>query len=98
MSNGAVPFTDTQSGLFSRRFYRLALPSGPPWFEDCRWATGCMAFDLVGEPGHMLVVEASTNLQDWTAIATNALDSVPLPFTDPHAAQFPQRFYRLLEP
>jgi hypothetical protein len=45
-----------------------------------------------------VVVEASTNLANWTPIATNVLGSTPTPFSDPQSAQFSRRFYRLLMP
>ena len=98
LTNPFVPFTDPQSAQFRQRFYRLVLPYGAPWIEECRFASGQLTFDLVGEPGRTLVVEASTNLQHWTALATNTPATVPFPFTDPQSAQFSRRFYRLLEP
>jgi len=98
LSDQPVPFTDPQSALFPRRFYRLVLPYGAPWLEESRWAGGQMTFNPVGMPGGTVVVEASTNLATWAPIATNVLGNTPTPFTDPQSAQFSQRFYRLLKP
>jgi hypothetical protein len=39
-------------------------------------------------------VEASTNLVNWSPLATNTLNGHPFPFSDPAAASLPQRFYR----
>jgi hypothetical protein len=53
-------------------------------------------FTGLGEPGGTYVVEASTDLNQWTAVATNQA-SVPegrFLFSDPHGANPPQRFYR----
>ena len=41
-----------------------------------------------------MVVESSTNLVNWTSLATNTLGNGPLYFSDPAAEDFPQRFYR----
>ena len=98
LSDAPVVFSDPQGAQFGQRFYRLVLPYGPPWIEECRSTNGQLAFDLVGEPGGTLVIEASPNLQQWTAIATNALNNVPFPFSDPQSGQLSQRFYRLLKP
>jgi hypothetical protein len=40
-----------------------------------------------------VVVEASTNLQDWTPVSTNTLVNGTSAFVD--SANYPQRFYRL---
>jgi hypothetical protein len=42
----------------------------------------------------VVVVEASTNLVSWMALATNTLGAAPLRFNDPDWTNFPQRFYR----
>jgi hypothetical protein len=42
-----------------------------------------------------VVIEASRDLRTWTPLQTNTLGAVPLPFSDPLAALFPTRFYRL---
>ena len=49
-------------------------------------------FQVAGVTGFLYVVEASTNLRDWVAIATN---TAPFTFTDSQSAAFPQRFYRV---
>lgn len=55
-------------------------------------ASNRFGFDLIG-PFSSVVVEASTSLSDWTALATNAITDEPLRFSDPLAGQS-QRFYR----
>jgi hypothetical protein len=52
----------------------------------------------VGELGRTVIVEASSNLADWTPLATNILGTDPITFTDPESGLFNQRFYRLLMP
>jgi hypothetical protein len=58
---------------------------------------GYSSFQMTGEPGWTVVVQASTNLVNWTPVATNVLGSIPTPFSDPESAQFSQRFYRLVK-
>jgi hypothetical protein len=42
----------------------------------------------------VVIVETSTNLLSWTALATNTLGAAPLHFIDPGWTNFHQRFYR----
>jgi hypothetical protein len=51
-------------------------------------------FDISGGSNQVVVVEASTNLVSWTALATNTLGAAPLHFIDTGWTNFPQRFYR----
>ncbi len=50
-------------------------------------------FNLIG-PFTNIVVEWSTDLVSWTALATNTLSTGLLHFSDPDSANFPHRFYR----
>jgi hypothetical protein len=80
----------------------FSLSLGPPAplavFAPAMLSNGCFSFQINGEPGWTVVVQASTNLVDWTPIATNVLGSAPLPFHDPDNTQFRGRFYRLAKP
>ena len=51
-------------------------------------------FDISGNSNQVVVVEASTNLVSWTALATNTLGAATLHFIDPDWTNFQQRFYR----
>jgi hypothetical protein len=42
-----------------------------------------------------VVVEATTNLQDWTPVSTNTLVNGTSAFVDSTWINYPQRFYRL---
>ena len=55
---------------------------------------GQFGFDLAGVAGQTFVLEASTNLADWTVLATNSFGASPLHFGDTNAPHFPRRFYR----
>jgi len=98
LTNSPLGFVDPESPLYPKRFYRLMDAAGVALMEQQRWSGGQFHLNLVGELGRTVVVEASSNLADWTPIATKVLSTDPIPFTDPQSALFPQRFYRLLKP
>jgi hypothetical protein len=53
--------------------------------------TGKPAFNVSGVNNYLYVVQASTDLVHWVAVATNV---APFSFVDPNASQFSRRFYR----
>lgn len=53
--------------------------------------SGQFALNVSGVPKYQYVVQASTNLMDWTSVQTN---TAPFTFVDSNASQFQQRFYR----
>jgi uncharacterized delta-60 repeat protein len=52
------------------------------------------SFNVAGIPDQIVVIEASTDLVDWTPLSTNTLYSNRVYFTDPASAPMPSRFYR----
>ena len=66
--------------------------ASPPAFND-----GGLQFELSGATNEKnYVLQASSNLTQWTSIETNAPLTVPFFFTDPNASNFSTRFYRVL--
>lgn len=59
-----------------------------------RVASGGFQLALSGIAGQTFVVQASTNLVNWTPISTNVLTSTQLNWVDPAASAFTSRFYR----
>jgi hypothetical protein len=55
---------------------------------------GAVALTISGDPHQTVVVEASTNLAQWTPVLTNTMTAAPLTWVDPASASLPQRFYR----
>jgi uncharacterized delta-60 repeat protein len=51
-------------------------------------------FDVSGTIGQSVIVEASTDLVNWTSLTNITLGSGPFFFSDPSATNFPARFYR----
>jgi len=62
--------------------------------EQPGWLGGQFNLNLVGELGRTVLLEASTNLVNWTALATNLLGESPCCFSDAGSTNFPARFYR----
>jgi hypothetical protein len=52
---------------------------------------------LSGLAGKTYVLQASTNLLDWTPIATNVAGSAAFEMMDVDATNIPYRFYRVVE-
>ncbi|MBI2927215.1 MAG: Ig-like domain-containing protein, partial [Verrucomicrobia bacterium] len=58
--------------------------------------TGQLQFELAGQPGSALVIEASTNLIEWVPLVRTNLATGRFNFVDEPAANVPWRFYRAL--
>ena len=52
------------------------------------------AFNITGQSNQVVIVETSSDLRNWSPLATNTLSGHPFSFTDPTPATLPQRFYR----
>jgi len=63
------------------------------------YENGAFQFQVSGTTGPDYVIGATTNLADWSDIATNLAPATPFPFTDGAAGSFSNRSYRVrLEP
>lgn len=56
--------------------------------------SNALQFSIAGSDSSVVVVEGSTNLQDWWPLQTNMLGTGPLRFRDPRATNGPAGFYR----
>jgi streptogramin lyase len=56
--------------------------------------TNQFGFNLGGDSGQTIIVDASTNFVDWTPLSTNPVGATPLYFCDPAWTNFSWRFYR----
>ncbi len=59
---------------------------------------GLPVFQLTGQSGFYYIVQASTNLINWSNIATLANTNGVVSFTDPASTNFNRRFYRAVAP
>jgi hypothetical protein len=57
-----------------------------------------LRWELVGQPGERVLVEASTDLRTWVPLVTLTNAQGRIEFTDPDAPRHPQRFYRASQP
>ena len=67
----------------------------PPHFQNWRLNAGQFGFDLDGEPGRKLLLQASSDLKYWVTLWACQLTNAPLGFVDPESPLYPKRFYRL---
>jgi hypothetical protein len=58
---------------------------------------GQFRWTLSAAVGRTYIVQASSDLADWSDLATLGPEDTTLEFTDPEAAAFAQRFYRVKE-
>ena len=61
------------------------------------FTNGIFQMQFSGTAGSNYVLQASTDLINWTPISTNTPLSSPFPLTDPGATNYPRRFYRVLQ-
>ena len=97
-SGGLVDFTDPFAKYHPRRFYRVASldeVSATPWLNALGHQGGGFQLYVESATGRSYLIEASTNLVTWTAIATN-LAGGPMEFLDANAGKYLRRYYRLL--
>jgi hypothetical protein len=69
-------------------------PEGVPLFTFSRTSESRYEFQLRGFPGQGYVIEATTNLVDWTAITTNVAAMGTLILQDAAGTNYSHRFYR----
>ena len=70
-------------------------PASAPSITDLKTlANGTFQFTLNGEPSLTHIIEASTNLLNWTPISTNTLSGPSLIFIDPTSTTNNYRFFR----
>ncbi len=68
-------------------------PMAPVLLTAVSYAGGQFTFSVTGPLGPDYVIRATTNLVDWTDLATNAAPVTPFNHTDVNAGLFGNRFY-----
>ncbi len=86
------PVSHWQVSYNSSALLLLVVPGNA--FQSTALANGNFGFVFIGQSGSRCLIEASTNLLDWSPLLTNAPFNGTLNYTDAMTAQFPQRFYR----
>jgi len=71
--------------------------TGLPAFDNAAVLTnGQFAIRMSASANQTLIIQASTNLAGWTAIATNSAAKGVIDFIDTNAVNFHHRFYRAI--
>jgi hypothetical protein len=74
-------------------------PVGPVRLTPIAYTNGVFQFEVSGPAGPDYVIQTSTNLVDWTGLATNLSPATPFQFNDTGAGSNRHRLYRArLEP
>ena len=80
------------SGLFT------IVPPLDNFFSPGFASEGVFQMQFWAPAGKTYVLQASSDLIQWTSISTNTPAAAPFYWADPDAASFPHRFYRVITP
>jgi uncharacterized delta-60 repeat protein len=81
---------ETSTGAPPEPVFRIVVDDS--WFG---FRSNQFGFNVSGSAGEQVVVEASTNLTDWSAVSTNSIGTGAPDFTESPGATLPSRFFRL---
>jgi hypothetical protein len=90
--------TNTAGSVFSSNAILTVSPGTPsqPQLSGLIYINdGTFSLTVNGDSGPDYIVQASTNLMDWTSIFTNHSPTLPFVWSDAAAGNFSQRFYRI---
>jgi hypothetical protein len=93
-----MQLVDMDGPRYPHRFYRSALFNaivGGSLSSMTHNANGSAQFQITGLQDRPYTIQASTDLKIWTDLQTRTASSGKISFTDPDAARYAQRFYRL---
>jgi hypothetical protein len=87
--------TNAAKAICIRTLAFTATPAPPRILEALLvWTNGQFSLPLQSQAGSAVEIQASTNLVDWTSVATLTNEAGTMPFTDTDNT-FTGRFYRL---
>jgi len=93
-SNAVVTASAFRTGYVNSLSSSVTFVIDPVRFTSQVFSNGVFNLQLLVVPGSNYVLQASTNLTDWTVIATNPATTNRMLFVDPNAANYPSRYYR----
>ena len=88
--NGTPNLSATQS------FYVFVTPVSKPSLAQEQFTNVGFRFNVNGDAGPDYIVQASTNLADWSSLFTTNSPSLPFSWMDAVITNYPKRFYRVL--
>ena len=92
-----VIVTNTAGSVASSNAVLTVTSAAPvrPQLSGIGFSNGLFNLTINGDAGPDYIVQASTNLTDWTSIFTNHSPTPPFVWSDTAASNFSQRFYRI---
>jgi hypothetical protein len=92
-------YYNDNSGSFTVTFgISPSAPASAPSLQPGVFTTnGVLQLPVSGMAGMSYTLQASTNLSNWISLGTNVPVAAPFYLFDPSAANFPNRFYRVLQ-
>ena len=93
-SNAVVTASAFRSGYINSLASSAAFFIDPVRFTSQSISNGAFNLQLLTVPGSNYVLQVSSNLIDWTSIATNPATTNTLQFADPNFSNYPSRYYR----
>jgi hypothetical protein len=97
-SNVTVSASAFESNFINSVVSRASFVVQPIQFNSGNsMSNGQFQLQFAGATGSNYILQASTNLFDWTPLSTNLAQSNLLNLVDPKASNFQKRFYRMLE-
>ena len=93
-SNAVVTASAFRAGYVNSMSSSAPFFINPVRFTSQSFSNGTFNAQLLVAPGSNYVLQASSNMLDWTPIATNPATTNMMQFVDPNSSNYPSRFYR----
>ncbi len=90
----SVVVTNVAGSIASTNVF-LTVSSGAPQLSNVVFSNGVFSLTINGGSGTDYIVQASTNLADWTSIFTNHSPAPPFNWSDSNSDNLDRRFYRI---
>jgi hypothetical protein len=96
-TNAIVSASAFETNFVNSASVRAAFLIQPPYFTSQGFSNNVFRLSFTGATGSNYVLQASTNLIDWTPLSTNTAITNLFDMYDSNATNFPRRFYRVLQ-
>jgi len=96
-SNAVVTASAFRSGFVNSMSSSASFLVTPVRFTAQGFSNGMFQLQFLTVPGSNYVLQASTNMIDWTPLATNPATTNMMQFVDPNSSNYPNRYYRFLQ-
>jgi PA14 domain-containing protein/chitobiase/beta-hexosaminidase-like protein/Big-like domain-containing protein len=97
MSNATITASAFETNFVNSASVQAAFLIQPAHFTSQGFSNNIFHLSFLGAPGSNYVLEASTNLINWTPLFTNMAPSNLFDLYDAGASNFSSRFYRVLQ-